>query len=308
MEEDDPVLQSRQRALSAAQTLQVSIEAYRHHAYKGSAALSGAIREAHMADARMADSNFADGVAIVAGGSGGIGREICRVLAEAGSHVALTYRSKKEAADDAVAAVKALGMRAEAAPLALEDAEATAAYVNGVAERFGRVHSIVYAAGPPLSFGYAAAIKPAEWKRVMDVDVNGCFNFIFAAMPHLKRQGAGALVALITSAVEKVPMQDILSAAPKAAIEMLVRGIAKEEGRYGVRANCVGPGFIDAGLGAALLNKEGGEKFAEMVRRSLPMKRFGSAREIAEAVVFLLSSKASYITGQSLAVDGGLQL
>ena len=103
-------------------------------------------------------------------------------------------------------------------------------------------------------------------------------------------------------------MQDILSAAPKAAIEMLVRGIAKEEGRYGMRANCVGPGFIDAGLGAELLNREGGEKFTEMVRRSLPMKRFGSGREIADAVVFLLSSKASYITGQSLAVDGGLQL
>jgi NAD(P)-dependent dehydrogenase (short-subunit alcohol dehydrogenase family) len=256
----------------------------------------------------MIDPNFREGVAIVAGGSGGIGREICRALAAAGSDVALTYRSNKGNADEAVAAVTALGRRAVATAVSLERAEDVASYAAGVAERFGRVHSVVYAAGPPLTFNYATAIPPAEWKRVMDVDVNGCFNLIFATAPYLKKHKNSAIVALITPAVEKVPVQDILSAAPKAAIELLMRTIAKEEGRYGLRANCVGPGFIDAGLGSEFLAREGFQAYTEGLRKGLPLKRFGTAAEVAEAVVFLLSSRANYITGQSLAVDGGLQL
>jgi NAD(P)-dependent dehydrogenase (short-subunit alcohol dehydrogenase family) len=239
---------------------------------------------------------------------GGIGREICRALADAGSNVALTYRSNAAAAAQVVCSVETLGRRAEATALALEEFASVTAYVEGVAERFGRIHSVVYAAGPRLTFQYAAKIDPGEWKRVMDIDVNGCFNLVSATTPHLKRNVSSAMVALITPAVEKVPIRDILSAAPKAAIELLMRGIAKEEGRYGLRANCVGPGFIDAGLGSDFLAREGFEAYTESLRRGLPMRRFGSAAEVADAVVFLLSSKATYITGQSLAVDGGLQL
>ena len=256
----------------------------------------------------MADENFSDGVAIVAGGSGAIGGAICRALAAAGSNVALTYRSNQPAGEEVVASIGKQGVRGEATQLALEDGEAVVAYVEGVAGRFGRIHSVVYAAGPPLPVGYASAINPVDWKRVFDLDVNGCFNLVSATIPELRKHRAGALIAIITSAVEKVPVQDILSAAPKAAIEMLIRGIAKEEGRYGIRANCVGPGFINAGMGAELLAREGFEGFTETLRRSLPLKRFGAAVDIANAAVFLLSSQANYITGQSLAVDGGLQL
>lgn len=256
----------------------------------------------------MIDSNFREGVAIVAGGSGGIGREICRALASAGSEVALTYRANKGAADEAVAAVTALGRRAEATAVSLENADEVARYADGVAKRFGSIHSVIYAAGPPLTFNYATATTPAEWKRVMDVDVNGCFNLVFATAPHLKKRAKSAIVALITPAVEKAPIQDVLSAAPKAAIELLMRTIAKEEGRYGLRANCVGPGFINAGLGREFLARDGLQAYTEGLRKALPLRRFGAASEVAEAVVFLLSSRANYITGQSLAVDGGLQL
>lgn len=256
----------------------------------------------------MTDAHFTTGVAIVAGGSGGIGQEICRVLAEAGSAVALTYRSNAAAAEAVVTSVRQLGVQCEAAQLALENSDDVVSYVRSVVARFGRIHSVVYAAGPPLTFSYAAGIEPAAWKKVMDVDINGCFNLVHATVPHLREHRSGSLVAIITSAVEKVPVQDILSAAPKAAIEMLVRGIAKEEGRYGIRANCVGPGFIKAGLGADMLDRQGFEAFTETLRKSLPLRHFGTAEDIANAAVFLLSSKARYITGQSLAVDGGFQL
>ena len=99
-----------------------------------------------------------------------------------------------------------------------------------------------------------------------------------------------------------------MSAAPKAAIEMLIRGVAKESGRFGIRANCVGPGWINAGLGKAAIQDKLDDKTRESTRRLVPLQRFGEADDIAWAVLFLVSRQASYITGQSLAVDGGLQL
>lgn len=254
------------------------------------------------------ENAFADGVAIVAGGSGGIGSVICVTLAAAGANVALTYRTRRESADAVVAQVEGSGREAMAMSVDHTDPEAMKAFVDAAAARFGRVHSVVYAAGPHIPLKFLNAITPAEWRQVFDNDVNAAFNLVWATLPHLKAGGGGSLVALITAAVEKVPLRDICSAAPKAAIEMLFRGVALEEGRFGIRANCVAPGFIDAGLGHELFAKPGIEEWVDGLRRMLPMKTFGAADDVAQAVLFLLSDKAKYITGQSLAVDGGLQL
>lgn len=252
------------------------------------------------------ESNFEKGVAIVAGGSGGIGSAICVALAREGSDVLLTYNANREAAEKVADQIRALGRKAEIAPLKLDDPDAVSAFVNGGAERFGRVHSVVYAAGPALHMSLISQLSPKEWARVVNTDVNGCFNLVHAALPHLK--GGGALVAVITAAVERVPARDICSAAPKAAIEMLIRGVAKEEGRNGIRANCVGPGWIDAGLGRQVMDNELSAEQIEAIRRAIPLRRIGTANEIAEAVLFFLSSKASFVTGQTLAVDGGMQI
>jgi NAD(P)-dependent dehydrogenase (short-subunit alcohol dehydrogenase family) len=177
-----------------------------------------------------------------------------------------------------------------------------------VKQDHSRIGHVVYAAGPSIEFGFIGAIPNEEWRRVIDADLNGAFHLIQNAVNAFRTQGGGNLVAVITSAVERVPLRDALSAAPKAAIEMLIRGVAKESGRFGIRANCVGPGWINAGLGKKGLEEKLDEKMREATRKQIPLQRFGAAEDIGWAALFLCSQQAGFITGQSLAVDGGLQL
>lgn len=247
------------------------------------------------------------GAALVVGGSGAIGAAICRGLAQAGADVVLTYHSNCAAADAVVAEIKANGRQGLALPAQLTDTASVQAAVNETIRRFGGIDSLVYAAGPPIEFLYINQITSEEWARVMAIDVNGCFNVIEAALPHLRERGRGAIVAVVTGAVDRAPPRDILSAAPKAAIQMLIRGIAREEGRSNIRANCVGPGLIDAGLGVTTLHAHTAD-YSERMRKAIPLKRAGTPEDVADAVCFLLSDKARYITGATIPVAGGLQI
>lgn len=250
---------------------------------------------------------FAEGVAIVSGGTGGIGEAIVRDLARSGSNVAFTYYSNTDAAETLLAEIKGLGVKAECIKLDTRDVEKTQAFIDDVVARYGKLHSVVNAAGPPLELGFISQITPAQWAKVMRADIEACYNFIWPALQHLKRQRSGSIVAMVTALVDRPPIKDILSAAPKAAVQALIRGIALEEGRFGVRANCVGPGFLDAGVGADILAEEK-EGYVNLILPAIPMRRLGKAEEIAKAVTFLLSDRAQYITGTMIPVDGGFKL
>ena len=253
------------------------------------------------------DKNFQGGVALVIGGSGGLGAATCRALADAGSNVALSYNSKREAADAVVADVEQRGAKGYAAQLSLGDPDAAKRFVADVVSRFGFIHSVVYASGPPLEFLYINEIESAEWARVINADVNGCFNLVSAILPHFREQKKGSLVALVTAAVDRAPPRDILSAAPKAAIQMLIKGVAREEGRNGIRANCVGPGYILSGLGLTTVHDHTSD-YVERMTKAVPLRRAGQAEDVADVVVFLLSDKARYVSGETICVAGGLQL
>lgn len=255
-----------------------------------------------------AHNDNSGGAALVAGGSGGVGRAICATLARGGRPVAFTYNRNRAAADELVLEIGRAGGVAEAHQLDLTDAEATARTVAAVTERFGALHDVVYAAGPSFGMSFVFEIAPKTWADVFAVDVNGCFNLFSAALQLLRGQKRGNLVALSTCALNRPPKADILSAAPKAAIDMLVKTIAKEEGRNGIRANCVELGYIDAGLAAHHIRHTWSAELIERIKRGTPLGRFGRAEEVAAAVEFLCSDRAAFITGQSLAVDGGASL
>jgi NAD(P)-dependent dehydrogenase (short-subunit alcohol dehydrogenase family) len=246
---------------------------------------------------------FSDGVALVAGGSGGIGRAICERLARAGCRVALTYRRGRDAAEETAAAVRAHGVDAETHAVDLADAAAVAAVVDAVGAR-GAIHTVVHAVGSDFRMRYLSETSPEEWSSVVHSDADGFFHLVRAALPHLRRS-RGAIVAVTSAGLVRYPARDILSVAPKAAIEAVVRGIAREEGRYGVRANSVGVGVVDAGIFRRLAQTDLSPAWVEAAAKNAALGRLGTADEIAEAVAFLASSRASFITGQSLAVDGG---
>lgn len=254
--------------------------------------------------------SFEQGAVVVAGGSGGIGEGIATRFAEAGLPVVITYHRNAEKAAQVKARIEAAGGHCDTHQVDLARSADVDAMFAAVRQQHDRIGHVIYAAGPHFEFNYIGAIPDEEWHHVVNADINGAFHTIQNAVRAFRAQGDGGnLIAVITNAVERVPVKDIMSAAPKAAIEMLVRGVAKESGRFGIRANCIGPGWINAGLGKKGLEEKLDEKTREHVRKSMiPLQRFGEADDIAYAALFLCSRQAGFVTGQSLAVDGGQQI
>jgi NAD(P)-dependent dehydrogenase (short-subunit alcohol dehydrogenase family) len=241
------------------------------------------------------------GAALVVGATGGVGSAVARMLTARGSALAATYRNNLTAANTLVAEVPG----ARAWRLDLTDASACAAVVAEAVAAFGGLHTVIYAAGPMVRQAYLSTVTPAQFQSQFEQDAVGFFNVVAPALRWL-REARGSLVAVTTAATSRFAVRDGLSAAPKGAVEAVVRGIAAEEGRYGVRANCVAPGFLTDGMATRLIaSGDLDERALAAAKANTPLGFFGSADDVAEAVCFLASDRARFITGQRLAVDGG---
>lgn len=252
----------------------------------------------------MTEGQLPTGATLVFGGSGGIGQEVAKAFGRAGSDVAIVYRSKQAVAEKVAAEIDALGRRASVHAADVREPEALQAAVDAAITTHGRIHTVVWAAGPVVEQVGIAETTPALWRQSIDIEVHGFFNAVQATLPHLRAQGGGSYVHLGSAGHLWWPAKDGLSVAPKAANEALVKGIAKEEGRHNIRANSVLVGVIEAGMFLELSQRGVfDQQWIDETHKLLCLKRWGQPEEIGSAAVFLASN--GYVTGQQLNVSGG---
>lgn len=241
-------------------------------------------------------------VALVTGAGRGIGREIALTLASYGADVAVNYNGSQAAAQEVVDAILAMGRQALAVQCSVADYEACAKMIKDVQERFGKIDILVNNAGITKD-NLMMAMKPEDFDAVIATNLKGTFNTMQLLYRSFVKQRSGRIINLSSVSGIGGNAGQANYAASKAGVIGLTKTAAKELAARGITVNAVAPGFIATDMTDAMTDAA-----KEAVISAIPMKRVGVTKEIAETVAFLASDKASYITGQVIAVDGGLSM
>lgn len=250
----------------------------------------------------MKGNLFSDRVAIVTGGTRGIGRSIVLALCREGADCAFTYTKNHELAESLVQEIQGTGRRALPVQLDVRDFEGSKLFVERVKEEFGRIDILVNNAGITRDKSLMM-MSIGDWLEVIDTDLTGVFNTTRACIITFLKQKNGNIVNISSvSGIHPLPGQ-VNYAAAKAGVIGFTKSLAKEVAPYNIRVNAVAPGFIDSDMTAKL-----DEKYRKRLNETIPGGRFGTPDEVARVVVFLLSDESKYITGEVIQIDGGLGL
>ena len=238
--------------------------------------------------------------ALVTGGSRGIGRAIALAFAAEGADVAIGYRRDHEAAQETRKAVEAHGRTCFAKAADVRDGAAVRALVEESRDALGGLDVVVANAGVPTRFEPLEKVEPSYWQRVVDIDLNGVFFTLHAALPILQAQGGGVILTISSVAADLCGPFGGPYVAAKAAVNALTRVIARENASKGVRCNVIAPGLIATDIADGMVAFHG-----DAIVKSIPLRRMGSADEVAQMAVYLASDDAAWITGKIFRIDGG---
>ena len=241
-----------------------------------------------------------ESVALVTGGSRGIGRAICLELARQGAAVAVNYAGNEQAAQETVEACRALGVQAEAFQADVSDPAACESLIAQVKERFGRLDILVNNAGVTRD-GLLMTAKPEDFDKVLDTNLKGAYFCMKAAAKVMMRQRYGRIVNLSSVVGLRGNPGQTGYAASKAGVLGLSKAAAKELASRNITVNAVAPGFIETDMTAVLP-----EKAKTAMLSTIPMAAPGQPEDVARAAAFFARPESAYITGQVLCVDGGM--
>lgn len=243
-------------------------------------------------------NRFEGKVALVTGGSRGIGAAICRRLAAEGADVVLTYGGSKDKAEAVAEEIRGMGRKSEALHCDASERGATAALVVDVAERYGQLDVLVNNAGVyPLTS--LSKCSDEVWDQMLAINLTAVFEGLRAAYKAMSAGGSIVTIGSVAGDAAQMPGVGVYSSS-KAGVELITRAAGREFGRKGIRANVVQPGPIDTDM-----NPADGQN-AELQKMMVPLGRYGESEEVAAAVAFLASDEASYINGTTLKTCGGM--
>lgn len=238
--------------------------------------------------------------ALVTGASRGIGRAIALALAAEGADVAVNYAGSEAAAKEVAAEIEAMGRKAFVIQADISSNAAATEMIDKVVAEFGRIDILVNNAGITRD-GLLMRMKEEDWDAVLTTNLKGVFNCTKASIRYMMKQRAGHIVSISSVVGLMGNAGQANYAAAKAGVIGFTKAVAKEVAARGITVNAVAPGFIQTDMTKVL-----SEKVVEGMKASIPLARLGDPEDIAKAVVFLASDDASYITGQTLNVDGGM--